>query len=98
LTQHPKQENMLKIIVSTYMDPIEGWVFEKRSYDYLKFMAPQTFPKRNNPECKNPDHKNPNLLSGIFVIIPNVKIPKMPFTTHPALLLGEGLYWQIILT
>jgi hypothetical protein len=41
--------------------------------------APRTFPKRYIPECKNP-----NLFGGIYVIIPNIKIPKMPFSPHPA--------------
>jgi hypothetical protein len=68
-------------------------------------MAPQTFPERTNPKCKNSECKNPNLFSGIYVIIPNVKIlnflgisipnPKRVLSlgrvaTHPAKLGEEG--------
>jgi hypothetical protein len=34
----------------------------------------QRFPKRTNPKHKNPECKDPSLFSGIYVIIPNVKI------------------------
>jgi hypothetical protein len=43
---------------------------------FVKQRAPQTIPERNIPERKNPERKNPNLFSGIYVIIPNVIIPK----------------------
>jgi hypothetical protein len=35
-------------------------------------MVPQTSPKGGNPEYKNPD-----LFTGIYLIIPNVKIRKI---------------------
>ncbi len=42
----------------------------------LSCSAPRTIPERNIPECNNPKCKNPKLFSGIYVIIPNVIIPK----------------------
>ena len=36
-----------------------------------------TFPKGTNPERKNSKCKKPDLFSGISIIIPNIRIPKL---------------------
>jgi hypothetical protein len=38
------------------------------------YKALQSFPEQTNPELKHPERKNPNLFSGIYFIIPNIKI------------------------